>query len=96
MAIRDQYDVAVIGGGFLSVAGRFLRLPGNSTVVFERGADLMQRASYVNQARVHNGYHYPQVNGLALSDKLFPLPKGLWAMHLRHLREILCRGTQVH
>jgi hypothetical protein len=29
-------------------------------VVLEMGDDLLQRASYANQARVHNGYHYPR------------------------------------
>jgi hypothetical protein len=29
-------------------------------VLFEMGDDLLQRASYANQARVHNGYHYPR------------------------------------
>ena len=28
--------------------------------LLEREPDLMQRASYVNQARIHQGYHYPR------------------------------------
>ena len=31
-----------------------------SVVIAERESRLMSRASYVNQARVHNGYHYPR------------------------------------
>ena len=29
-------------------------------VVLEQEIDILQRASYVNQARVHMGYHYPR------------------------------------
>lgn len=55
------YDTVVIGGGFfgcslairLSQAGQRVRL-------IERDSHLLMRASMVNQARVHNGYHYPR------------------------------------
>lgn len=71
MATRDQYDIAVIGGGFFGLSmAAFLARQGNTTVVFERGADLMQRASYVNQARVHNGYHYPRSILTALRSRI--------------------------
>ena len=33
---------------------------GNDVILSEKEEDFMQRASYVNQARVHNGYHYPR------------------------------------
>ncbi len=57
----ETCDALIIGGGFY---GLYLaemlasRLP--RVVLCERSADLMQRASYSNQARVHNGYHYPR------------------------------------
>lgn len=56
-----EYDAVVVGGGFFgcSIAchlGRHLK----SVVVVEREPMLFQRASYANQARVHNGYHYPR------------------------------------
>jgi glycine/D-amino acid oxidase-like deaminating enzyme len=57
----DRYDALIIGGGFygLYLAGALApRL--RRVVVCERGTSLMQRSSYVNQARVHNGYHYPR------------------------------------
>jgi glycine/D-amino acid oxidase-like deaminating enzyme len=56
-------DAAVIGGGFYGVciALYLRRVRGLSEVaLFERGPALMSRASYNNQARVHNGYHYPR------------------------------------
>tara|TARA_B110000211_G_scaffold233340_1_gene299304 strand:+ start:632 stop:865 length:234 start_codon:yes stop_codon:yes gene_type:complete len=33
---------------------------GHEVILSEKEEDFMQRASYVNQARVHNGYHYPR------------------------------------
>lgn len=54
-------DVAIIGGGFFGMyIAEHLALRGKSVSLFERGDETMQRASYVNQARVHNGYHYPR------------------------------------
>ncbi len=57
-----DYDTIVVGGGFFgcSLALHLKREAGQRVVVLEREADLLQRASYVNQARVHNGYHYPR------------------------------------
>ena len=57
-----EFDAIVIGGGFFgcSLALHLRRTSGLRVVVLEAGKELMQRASYVNQARVHNGYHYPR------------------------------------
>lgn len=58
-----RFDYAIIGGGFF---GCYLALelrrmhPDRSVVILEREPDLMRRASYNNQARIHNGYHYPR------------------------------------
>jgi len=54
-------DAVIIGGGFYGCAlAVFLRQNGHQVTILEEGSDLMQRASYVNQARIHNGYHYPR------------------------------------
>lgn len=61
--LDSRQDAVVIGGGFYGAAiaiylakqRDFKRI-----VLVEREASLMQRASYNNQARVHNGYHYPR------------------------------------
>lgn len=51
----------VLGGGFFGCATAIhLAQRGWSVDVLEQGAELMRRASYVNQARLHNGYHYPR------------------------------------
>lgn len=58
-----MYDAIVIGGGFYGAAiAIYLKTQrGFSNVLLvEREHDLFLRASYNNQARVHNGYHYPR------------------------------------
>ena len=32
----------------------------NQLLYWKKESDLMQRASYANQARIHQGYHYPR------------------------------------
>jgi glycine/D-amino acid oxidase-like deaminating enzyme len=55
------YDVAIIGGGFYGCAfALFARERHQRVALIEKEADLLTRASYVNQARVHHGYHYPR------------------------------------
>ncbi|QGW76527.1 FAD-dependent oxidoreductase [Pseudomonas alkylphenolica] len=56
-------DAVIIGGGFYgaAIAVYLAKQRGFKRVVLvEREGALMQRASYNNQARVHNGYHYPR------------------------------------
>jgi glycine/D-amino acid oxidase-like deaminating enzyme len=53
----------VIGGGFYGTAiALYLKEKRgfSSVTVLEQESELLQRASYHNQARVHNGYHYPR------------------------------------
>ena len=56
------HDTIIVGGGFFgaSLALHLTRELGQRVVLLERGPALLERASYVNQARVHNGYHYPR------------------------------------
>jgi hypothetical protein len=56
-------DALVVGGGFygVSVANYLVEKRGMKEVrLIEHKASLMSRASYNNQARIHNGYHYPR------------------------------------
>ena len=58
-----MFDAIVIGGGFYgaAIAIYLKRHRGFANVMLiEREKDLLLRASYNNQARVHNGYHYPR------------------------------------
>jgi glycine/D-amino acid oxidase-like deaminating enzyme len=69
-----ECDAAVIGGGFFGcMAALRLRARHRRVVVLERDDRLLGRASYHNQARVHNGYHYPRSLTTALRSRLnFP------------------------
>lgn len=62
MKSTASYQTLVVGGGFYGccIALHWRRVRGQRVAVVEREADLLQRASYNNQARVHNGYHYPR------------------------------------
>jgi len=59
--LKDSYDAVIIGGGFFGCRlGIYLRQRLKDVLIIEMDDDLLQRASYANQARVHNGYHYPR------------------------------------
>lgn len=56
-------DAVIIGGGFYgaAIAVYLAKQRGFKRIILiEREATLLARASYNNQARVHNGYHYPR------------------------------------
>lgn len=56
-----KYDRVVIGGGlFGAYSALILEKLGNSVLLVEQSSELMGRASYVNQARLHTGLHYPR------------------------------------
>lgn len=59
--MTESYDIAIIGGGWFGCAiADFLKERYPRIVVLEREPRAMRRASYTNQARIHNGYHYPR------------------------------------
>uniref|UniRef100_A0A832M4K4 FAD-binding oxidoreductase n=1 Tax=Oscillatoriales cyanobacterium SpSt-402 TaxID=2282168 RepID=A0A832M4K4_9CYAN len=63
--------IAVIGGGFYGCSVAIhLAQQGANVVLFERSPDLLTRASYHNQARLHNGYHYPRSFTTAYRSRL--------------------------
>jgi glycine/D-amino acid oxidase-like deaminating enzyme len=56
-------DAVIIGGGFYgsAIAVYLAKQRGLKRILLvERESALLTRASYNNQARVHNGYHYPR------------------------------------
>ena len=70
-----HYDAIIIGGGFFgcTLALHLHRKYKLKVVILERDRDLLQRASFANQARVHNGYHYPRSILTALRSRVnFP------------------------
>jgi glycine/D-amino acid oxidase-like deaminating enzyme len=73
----NNQDAVVIGGGFYgaAIAIYLARQRGLKRVVLlERESALLMRASYNNQARVHNGYHYPRSFTTAYRSRI-NLPK---------------------
>lgn len=65
----NNIDAIVIGGGFYgSVLALNLKKKYNKVVLVEKNTQLLQEASYNNQARIHNGYHYPRSFITALSS----------------------------
>lgn len=66
-----NYDAVVIGGGFFGcTVSLYLKKYLKSVLILEKEADLFQYASYVNQARVHKGYHYPRSLLTALRSQI--------------------------
>lgn len=60
---QPSQDAVVVGGGFYgaAIAVYLAKQRGLKRIVLvERESALLMRASYNNQARVHNGYHYPR------------------------------------
>ena len=59
----DKYDKIIIGSGIYGMyaAKRSLeKNPNEKVLIIEVEKEPFNRGSYVNQARLHNGYHYPR------------------------------------
>jgi glycine/D-amino acid oxidase-like deaminating enzyme len=68
---HTDYDFLVIGGGFYGCClALFLRSISDRVLLVEAGEALMTRASRVNQARVHTGFHYPRSAVTAVKSML--------------------------
>lgn len=62
-----SYDKIIIGGGLYGLyAARHCGRKGESVLVLEKDAGPFSRATTINQARVHMGYHYPRSLSTAL------------------------------
>lgn len=65
-----QYDKIIIGAGLYGLyAALFCAEKGEQILVLEKDGDAFCRATYINQARVHMGYHYPRSISTALKSK---------------------------
>lgn len=69
---RKYYDRVVIGGGlFGCFAAIALAKRGLSVCLVEQGSELLGRASFVNQARLHTGLHYPRSLVTAQESRIY-------------------------
>jgi FAD dependent oxidoreductase len=68
---ETQFDAVVIGAGiFGCYAALYLAGQGRRVCLVEREKAMFQKASLVNQARLHGGYHYPRsLATAAMSDE---------------------------
>jgi L-2-hydroxyglutarate oxidase LhgO len=65
------YDYIIIGAGIygLYITRKLTqKYPNKKICLLEYDSEPFQRASFINQARVHNGYHYPRSLSTALKS----------------------------
>lgn len=76
MSESKKYDAVVIGAGFYGVSiALFLvkQRDFKKVLVVEQTGEICSQASYKNQARLHNGYHYPRSYTTAYRSRInFP------------------------
>lgn len=69
--LLTKVPIVVIGGGFYGCSiAAYLANQGADVVLLEQASDLLTRASYHNQARLHGGYHYPRSFSTAYRSRL--------------------------
>ncbi len=65
----ERYEKVIIGAGLYGLyAALFCAKRGQRVLVLEWDSQVFGRATYVNQARVHMGYHYPRSLSTALKS----------------------------
>lgn len=66
-----NYDAVIVGGGMVGCSlALYLKDHLDKVLILEQEHNILQRASYANQARVHNGYHYPRSLLTALRSRI--------------------------
>jgi len=56
-----KYDIVIIGAGIYGLyTSKIGKLRDKKILIIEKEKTCFSRASYINQARLHNGYHYPR------------------------------------
>lgn len=59
--MSQRVDAVIVGGGFFGCSiARYLAPRMKAVTVIEQEDELFRHASWTNQARIHNGYHYPR------------------------------------
>ena len=64
-----EFDKIIIGAGIYGLyATIFCAKKGEKVLLLEYDDEAISRATYINQARVHNGYHYPRSYSTAIKS----------------------------
>jgi len=68
---ESRFDAVIAGGGFFGCSiANYLKPRMNAVLLIEQESQLFRRASYANQARIHNGYHYPRSLNTAYRSRI--------------------------
>jgi len=69
--MTEEFDYLIVGGGFYGCClALYLRSVSDRVLLVEAGDTLLDRASRVNQARIHTGFHYPRSAQTAVKSML--------------------------
>ena len=69
MSRAQTFDKIIVGAGLYGLyAARRCGMAGQRVLVLERDPGPFMRATYINQARVHMGYHYPRSYSTAIKS----------------------------
>lgn len=67
--VTEQFDKIIIGAGLYGLySALFCCMRGQKAIVLECDAAPFKRATFINQARVHQGYHYPRSLSTAIKS----------------------------
>ena len=58
--VNTEFDVIVVGGGLFGCSIALRLAQDHKVLILERNSDIFKEASFVNQNRVHYGFHYPR------------------------------------
>lgn len=65
----EKYDKIIIGAGLYGLySALFCAKQGQKVIVLECESTAFSRATYINQARIHQGYHYPRSISTAIKS----------------------------
>lgn len=68
----EQFDKIISGAGFYGLySALFCCQKGQSVLILECDPTPFRRATYINQARVHQGYHYPRSLSTAMKSSSY-------------------------
>ena len=68
----QKYDKIILGAGIFGLYAALKSIEkGQRVLVLQYDSAPFKRASYINQARVHNGYHYPRSYSTAIKSAAY-------------------------